>query len=311
MRGVLLLNMGGPDSLDAVRPFLFNLFSDREIIRLGPPFLQKPLAALISTIRSRKTRGLYRLIGGKSPLPGITNAQATALASRLAEQGHACNVYVGMSYWHPFIGDTLARMERDGVTEIVVLTLYPQFSQATAGAALGHFKRAAARHAFTSSVVPSWCTHPLYIEALAGKVREGMSHFAAPPLVLFSAHSLPKKLIDEGDPYLDETIKTIEAVARKVPMTWHLSFQSKSGPVQWLAPSTADKLAALGRQGVRELLVVPVSFVSDHIETLYEIDILFKNMASALGITLRRAPSLNTSPRFIDALADLVITHAR
>lgn len=311
MKGVLLLNMGGPDSLDAVRPFLYNLFSDREIIRLGPAFLQKPLAALISSVRSSKARELYSLIGGRSPLPEITTAQAAALEARLNAQGAGFRTYVGMSYWHPFITDTLDRIERDGISELVVLTLYPHYSRATAGAALGHFEKAVAGRPIKYAVVPSWFRHPLYVAALVEQIREGFRNFTQQPPVLFSAHSLPRKFIDEGDPYLAEIEGTIDAAAQQLPMARHLSFQSKSGPVAWLEPSTEAKLEELAKQGVRELLVVPISFVSDHIETLYEIDILYRKMARTLGITLRRAPSLNTSPRFIEALADLVETTGR
>jgi ferrochelatase len=153
----------------------------------------------------------------------------------------------------------------------------------------------------------SWFDHPLYIEALAERIREGLAWFEKPPAVLFSAHSLPQKFIDEGDPYVKETEGTIAAVTRKLDIDWRLSYQSKTGPVKWLEPTTEHMLRELAGQRVKDLLVVPISFVSDHIETLYEIDILYKEMAAGLGVTLKRARSLNTSEAFVRALADMVV----
>jgi ferrochelatase len=333
MTGVLLLNLGGPDSLDAVRPFLYNLFSDRDIIKLGPAFLQKSLASFISTMRARKTRGMYRLIGGKSPLGEITRAQAAALEDalnakyRTPEDG-PYRVYVGMRYWHPFIGESVEQMHRDGISDIVVLTLYPHYSIATTGSSIITLEKAAMEiyrtdrtkcretcenssytiHCphFTLRCITSWYNHPLYIEALEERIKSGFTLFKEQPEVLFSAHSLPQKFIDNGDPYLKEIQGAIAAITKKIDMRWHLSFQSKSGPVKWLEPSTEKMIEELAQRGVKDLLVVPISFVSDHIETLYEIDILYKDMAAGLGINLKRTESLNTSPTFIKALAEII-----
>ena len=334
MTGVLLLNLGGPDSLDAVRPFLYNLFSDRDIIKLGPAFFQKPLATFIATLRAKKTRGMYRLIGGKSPLGDITTAQAAALEDALnlnylAMEDRTYRVYVGMRYWHPFIEESVERMQREGISDIVALTLYPHYSIATTGSSIIKLEKAAMEiyrtdrnqcretcenssyiircpH-FTLRCITSWYNHPLYIEAIDECIKRGFALFKEQPEVLFSAHSLPQKFIDDGDPYLKEIEGTITAVTKKTAMRWHLSFQSKSGPVKWLEPSTEQMIEDLARRGVKDLLVVPISFVSDHIETLYEIDILYKDMAHSLGINLQRAESLNTSPTFIKALAEIVI----
>ena len=311
--GILLLNLGGPDSLGAVRPFLFNLFSDRDIIRLGPGPLQKPLAALIAALRGRKTREYYRLIGGKSPLLEITQAQADALEEALkplvSREGAArpLKVYVGMRYWKPFIETAVARMHSDGVRRVLALSLYPQYSVATTGSSVRKFKDVVSGFPMDHVCMTSWFDHPLYIEALAERIREGLAWFEKPPVVLFSAHSLPQKFIDEGDPYAKETEGTIAAVTRKLDIDWRLSYQSKTGPVKWLEPTTEHMLRELAGQGVKDLLVVPISFVSDHIETLYEIDILYKEMAAGLGVTLKRARSLNTSERFVRALADMVV----
>ena len=327
---VLLLNLGGPDSISAVKPFLFNLFSDREIIRLGPSFMQKPLAYLISSLRGRKTEGAYRLIGGKSPILDITNAQAKALEeelnSELIKSPHppfakggrgGIKVFIGMRYWHPLIEDTLEQMKRAGIDRILALSLYPQYSVATTGSSLSKLKEIVSKYPMEIFSIKSWHDHPLYVDALVEKIKNGINafnsslitHHSSPEQVhiLFSAHSLPVKFINEGDPYVDHVKATISEITKKIDIRWDLSYQSKSGPVQWLEPSTDKMIQELAQREIRNVLVVPISFVSDHIETLYEIDILYKNMAAAKGIRLERVESLNTSPLFISALKDIVL----
>lgn len=301
----------------AVKPFLYNLFSDREIIRLGPAFLQKTIASIIINVKLKKTLAAYRLIGDKSPLLDITTAQAKALEKQLnkslgreelqaGEGGCRFRVYVGMRYWHPFTEETLEQMHRDGVKKIIALSLYPHYSVATTASSIKHFKDSAAKYAFQHACITSWFNYPLYIEALAAQINEGFKSFDSKPHVLFSAHSLPQKIVDAGDPYVGEIRGTIAALAQRLDMQWHLSYQSKTGPVKWLEPTTERMLHELSGKGIKNLLVVPISFVSDHIETLYEIDILYKDMATALGMRLERVASLNTSVKFIEALADLV-----
>ncbi|RPI37449.1 MAG: ferrochelatase [Nitrospiraceae bacterium] len=311
--GVLLLNLGGPDSLRAVKPFLFNLFSDREIIRLGPSILQKPIAYLISSLRAKKTEEAYGLIGGKSPIWDITFAQAKALETALnQEQGPADHfkVTVAMRYWHPLIEEVIPGLYESGTRKLVVLSLYPQYSVATTGSSLNKLREVAAEYGLEIFSIPSWFNHPLYIDALVDSIREGMKLFgteAGGVRVLFSAHSLPVKFIEEGDPYVDQIKGTISEIIKKIDIKWSLSYQSKSGPVQWLGPSTEEMLKDIASEGTKNLLVVPISFVSDHIETLYEIDLLYKGMAEKLGMRLERAPSLNTSPLFVSAMRDIVI----
>jgi ferrochelatase len=321
--GVILLNLGGPDSLQAVRPFLYNLFSDRQIIRLGPEFMQKPLARLISAIRSKKTEKFYSLIGGKSPISEITREQAKALENSLTSAPctrHASpsfRVYVGMRYWHPFIEDVVPVIYRDGITRLIALSLYPQYSIATSGSSLSKFEEVAAAFPIETLSIPSWYDHPLYIEALADVIKKGIESFdgnsngRSEVHVLFSAHSLPQKIIEQGDPYVDQIMATIRKISEWIPMRWHLSYQSRSGPVKWLGPSTDTKLSELASEGVRKVLIVPISFVSDHIETLYEIDILYKNLAEELKIDLKRTASLNTHPVFIETLKELVLKGLR
>jgi len=311
LTGVILLNPGGPDSLQAIRPFLYNLFSDREIIRLGPASMQKPLAWLISTLRSPKTEKMYSQIGGKSPILDITRAQAVALEEALNKKSnspHSFKVYIGMRYWRPFTEEVVEQMSRDGIKKVIGLSLYPQYSVTTSGSSISEFRKAASRYGMEIIIVDSWHNHPLYIEALVDVIKRGLASFEreSNPHILFSAHSLPQKIIDQGDPYVDQTVETIREIEKLLPITWHLSYQSKSGPVKWLEPSTEDKLEELAHAGIKNVLVVPISFVSDHIETLYEIDILYKDLAGKLGINLKRTESLNDHPKFIAALQDIV-----
>jgi len=317
--GIILLNLGGPDSIRAVSPFLFNLFSDRQIIQLGPPFLQKPLAWLIATIRSKKTKRYYSLIGGKSPILDITRAQAKALEEALNQRSAlSFKVYVGMRYWHPFIEDVVPMIYKDGIRKLIALSLYPQYSVTTSGSSLSKVKEVVAGFQIETFCISSWHNHLLYIEALADVIKKGIESFTPSSLiprpsslgdihVLFSAHSLPQKIIEKGDPYVNQVKETIREITKRIPIKWHLSYQSKSGPVKWLEPSTDEKLRELAAMGIKNILVVPISFVSDHIETLYEIDILYKDLAEKLGITLKRVDSLNTHIHFIEALKDIVI----
>lgn len=333
-KGVLLVNLGGPDSIDAVKPFLFNLFSDRDIIRLGPAFLQKPLAYLISTIRHKKTESFYKLIGGGSPIREITEAQARALEEVLnssvslssdrpdsppsGEGGMGeFKVYFGMRYWHPLIEEVVPKIHDEGIRRLVVLGLYPQYSIATTGSSVSKLKKVAGRYPVEIFDIPSWYDNPLYIDAIVEHIKRGLESFDSSFLtphssldnvhVLFSAHSLPVKFIDEGDPYLEQIRGTIREITKKIDITWDLSFQSRSGPVRWLEPSTDDMIKELAGKGIKNLLIVPISFVSDHIETLYEIDIVYKERAGRLGMRLERVESLNTSPLFISALKDIVL----
>lgn len=304
---VLLLQMGGPDSLEAVKPFLLNLFSDREIIKIGPAWLQPFIAKMIVSRRAPAVVEKYREIGGKSPLGELTQAQADALAAVL---GIPC--CVGMRYWHPFTSETLARMRKSGFKRLLALPLYPHYSRATSGSSLNDLTRclAALDNDFEVIRIPQFHDHPGYIDALVEKVHQGIAGFDDPYAVelLFSAHSLPQSFIDAGDPYLDQIRTTVRLVMEQFGgVKHHLAFQSRAGPVKWLEPSTDDKLRELASTGCRSLLVVPLSFVSDHIETLHEIDIEYAEEARRLGISsFRRTESLNCSPTFIACLADLV-----
>lgn len=307
--GVLLLNMGGPEKLADVRPFLYNLFSDRDIIRLGPFFMQKPLAWLISKRRAPKSMKTYEKIGGGSPLTAITRDQGNALQAVLREHGDY-TVLSAMRYWYPDSDSALKKLADKGITKIIALALYPHYSCATTGSSVQELKRAIGRSTtdFSLTVIDSWPTQPEFIETLARNIQETADTFAPDhPQVVYSAHSLPVSFIDGGDPYVDHIRATIKAIEKITDLPGELCFQSKSGPVEWLAPSTPDMLDSLAEMGCKNILMVPISFVSDHVETLYEIDMLYRDQAKSLGMRLESSQSLNCNPTFIDGLKNLVL----
>lgn len=315
--GVLLLNLGGPDKIEDVRPFLYNLFSDPEIIRLPSKALQKPLAWLISTLRAKKSQENYREIGGGSPLRNITEAQGTALEKRLQELGQDANIYIGMRYWHPFTEEAIAEIKRDGIEELVILPLYPQFSISTSGSSFRvleeMWNQDPELQKIRYTIIPSWYDNQGYLAAMADLIAQELDKFEHPEKarVFFSAHGVPVSYVEEaGDPYQEEIEKCTNLIMQTLnrPNEYTLAYQSRVGPVEWLQPYTEDALEELGKQGVKDLAVVPISFVSEHIETLQEIDIEYRELAEEAGIeNFYRVPALNTHPIFINSLADLVV----
>jgi len=315
---VLLFNLGGPETLQDVRPFLYNLFSDPEIIRIKSSILRKLLAWFISTTRQGKSRDLYRQIGGGSPLRRITEAQAAAVAAKMHERGCPANVYVGMRCWKPSIDEAVEQVLEDQITRLVILPLFPQYSSTTTGSCLRYFetlnKNLGLADKFEILVIQNWFDEPLYVESMADLICEELRGFGDTEPenihVLYSAHSLPARYVEEGDPYLEQTRQSVALIHSRLAPGYRssLGFQSKVGPVKWLSPATNDVLAQLGRKGNTNVLVVPVSFVSDHIETLQEIDVAYRELAIASGIReFRRSASLNLYPKFIDALVELAI----
>lgn len=315
--GVLLLNLGGPEQLEDVRPFLFNLFADPEIIRLPLPWLQRPLAWLISTTRAKRSQENYRQIGGGSPLRRITEEQAQALKESLKQKGQDISIYIGMRYWHPFTEEAIAHIKRDKVDRLVILPLYPQFSISTSGSSYRLLERLwnedPALNRVEYTAVSAWYDRPGYLRAMADLIAQELDKQPNPDQVhiFFSAHGVPVSYVEEsGDPYqkqIEECTKLImQTLNRPNPHT--LAYQSRVGPVEWLKPYTEDALKELGEQGVKDLLVVPISFVSEHIETLQEIDIEYREIAEEAGIhNFQRVPAPNTHPVFINDLADLVV----
>jgi ferrochelatase len=311
--GVVLLNLGGPERLDDVEPFLFNLFSDRMIIRLGPSFMQKTIARFIARRRAPKSAQAYAKIGGGSPLGKITADQARALEKELAALGNF-RVSMAMRYWHPRARETLTALQNEGVQRIIALPLYPHYSIATTGSSVADLMAAGQSFspAFRIEAIGSWPVQPRYIEALASTIIKGAALFNGEKIqVVYSAHSLPVKFIREGDPYVEHLKQTIAAVEAVTGMEGRLCYQSRSGPVEWLSPSPPDMLEELAQEGCKNVLMVPISFVSDHVETLYEIDMLYRDMAHDLGIHLERSPSLNLEPEFIAGLKELVLDKAK
>ena len=306
---ILLLQMGGPDSIESVEPFLFNLFSDRDIIRIGPAFLQPLIARFIARRRAPKSVGYYSQIGGRSPIRELTDIQARDLEGLL---GTEFRCFVAMRYWRPTTIEALAAVKREGISRVVALSLYPHYSRATTGSSINELKRVLAQAGveFDVSYIDRFYDHPLYIEALTTRIEEGLARLPSreEAHILFSAHSLPQSMINGGDPYLDHILETIRLVMERLgDMEYHLSFQSRAGPVKWLEPSTEEMVRKLAAASCKNLLMVPISFVSDHIETLYEVDIQYAEEARALGIdNFQRSPALNDSPLFIECLADLV-----
>ncbi|WP_088890550.1 ferrochelatase [Leptolyngbya ohadii] len=315
--GVLLLNLGGPDQLEDVRPFLFNLFSDPEIIRLPFPWLQKPLAWLISSSRAKKSQENYKEIGGGSPLRRITEEQAEALQDVLKQRGQDAQIYIGMRYWHPFTEEAVARIKRDGIDRLVILPLYPQFSISTSGSSFRLleqlWKEDPSLSQIDYTVIPSWYKRPGYLKAMADLIAKELDQLEHPDQghIFFSAHGVPVSYVEEaGDPYQQEIEECVELIMRTLnrPNPHTLAYQSRVGPVEWLKPYTEEAIEDLAKQDVETLVVVPISFVSEHIETLQEIDIEYREVAEEAGIEhFHRVPALNTHPVFIDDLADLVI----
>ena len=326
--GVLLLNLGGPETLDDVQPFLYNLFADPDIIRLpgALQFLQSPLAALLSNSRAPKSREAYESIGGGSPLRRITDEQANALQSALVAKGlKNAKCYVGMRYWKPFTEEAVEQIKADGVTKLVVLPLYPQFSISTSGSSLrlleqifGEDEYLATRMSHT--VIPSWYERPGYVQAMADLIKAELNRpdgqFDSPdePIVFFSAHGVPVSYVETaGDPYKEEMEECVALIMARlkemgVANEHVLAYQSRVGPVEWLKPYTDDVIRELGEKKTKAMVAVPISFVSEHIETLEEIDMEYRELAEESGVEQwGRVPALDTNPVFIDDLADAVV----
>ena len=312
---VVLMNMGGPDSLEAVEPFLYNLFRDHDLIPLPLGFLwQRRFARMVSRARAKHVREFYKLIGGRSPIGEITAAQAEKLQARL---GARFSCHVAMRYTAPFTRDAIAKVRDAGARTVVGLSLYPHYTTATTGSSLWELRRELAGKPPAAGAVElieidRWPDHPAYLDALAEQVRRGLEQFPvearAGVELLFSAHGLPETFIKKGDPYVADLEQTIAGVLARLggQHPWRLSFQSRAGKARWLEPSTDEVLRLLAKTGRKDILAIPISFVSDHIETLYEIDLLFGDEAKKLGLNFKRAPSLNAEPAFIEALAQLV-----
>jgi protoporphyrin/coproporphyrin ferrochelatase len=313
--GIVLFQLGGPDTLDAIQPFLFNLFCDPDIIDF--PFARigrRPLAKLISTTRAKKVEHHYSVIGGGSPIRRFTEGQARALENELHSMGVNARCFVAMRYWHPFTAEAVQQLQEAQCEEVVLLPMYPHYSSTTVGSSLNewnrHFHGDAPVH-----LVQSFYRDENYLDALIEKIHEALGRFPASrsPEIVFSAHSLPQSVIDKGDPYQRQIEETVELLMARGGWLnrYRLCYQSKVGASKWLQPSLHRTLRDLVEDQVRDICIVPVSFVSDHVETLGEIDHEAREEAAELGFRqFEMTSGLNDSPKFIRALANLVLQTA-
>ena len=297
MKAILLLAFGGPRSLDEVESFLTRLFRGR-----------KPSPDQVERVKER-----YRLIGGGSPLLKITQEQAKGLEKKLNVKGYGLKSYVGMRYGHPIIEETMKEMLQDGIEEVIAIPMAPFESRESTGAYIEEVKRVQKNigEGLKISFVVGWHMHPLFLEAIREKIHEGLMGFTPEERkgvhLLFTAHSLPKSIV-EKDPYAREIGESIRGVLKGLEgQSWHMAYQSKGGgPEEWVGPDVESVLTNLFEGGGQKVLIVPIGFVSDHIEILYDIDIVYRKKAESLGLVLKRSPSLNNSERFIQALANVV-----
>jgi ferrochelatase len=310
--GVVLFQLGGPDTLAAIEPFLYNLFCDPDIIDF--PFARigrKPLAKLISTTRARKVQHHYATIGGGSPIRRFTERQAQALEAELSDQGMNVRCFVAMRYWHPFTSEAIAQLQAARCDEVVLLPLYPQYSSTTTGSSLNEWRRLYRDDVPVHNVGPFY-EHPSYLDAVIEKIEEALARFPVPERaeLVFSAHSVPMSVIFKGDPYQRQIEETVRLLMERGgwPNRHRLCYQSKVGASKWLQPSLHRTLQDLAAERAQEVCIVPVAFVSDHVETLGEIDHEAREKARRLGIRqFEMSAGLNDSPKFISALGQLVL----
>jgi ferrochelatase len=318
--GLVVMNLGGPDSLDDVEPFLRRLFGDPDVIQLGwLSFLQPLLARAVAKRRGPMSRAAYQQIGGRSPIRAETTAQADAVAAELARRGLAVKPVVAMAAWHPFANEALSALAAAGIGRAVALPLYPHESRATTGSSLNQLEEARAdQGGIEIAAIKRYPDADGYVRAVVERFEEAVAtlpaeHRQTAP-VLFSAHGLPESYIKRGDPYLDDVRITVEAVIRRLGIgpRARLCFQSRVGPQRWLGPTTEAVLDELAGAKTPAVVVVPIAFTGEHIETLQEIDILYKERAQQAGIVhFARARTVGCHPAFIGALADLVEAAAR
>ncbi len=309
---VVLFNLGGPDSLKAVKPFLFNLFNDNAIIRMPQPF-RYLLAKMIAFRRGSKARAIYQHMGGKSPLLDLTRAQADALEKKLKKEGEY-KVFVCMRYWHPMSGSVAKNVKAYEPDRVILLPLYPQYSTTTTGSSFSDWDAASAKAGLTAPT-SRICCYPADNGFVASHVKQIKDTYwkaaeDGQPRILFSAHGLPEKIIKEGDPYQWQVEKTVAAITQILSiedLDYSLCYQSRVGPMEWIKPSTEDEIKRAAADKV-PVVVVPVAFVSEHSETLVELDIEYRELAEKHGVPgYWRVAALGTDDYFIDALADLVL----
>ncbi len=306
---VVLFNLGGPDGPDAVLPFLINLFSDPAILRMGQPF-RWLLAQTIARRRAPLARGIYAQIGGGSPILAQTQAQAAALEAELADLGDV-KIFIAMRYWHPRAALAAEKVRAFGPDKVVLLPLYPQYSTTTTASSVSEWEKVSFGMTAPVAVIGCYPSEPWFtlahVQAITPLVEEARK--IGPPRILFSAHGLPKRISDDGDPYAGQTERTAQAIAEQLGLSaedWRVCYQSRVGRLEWIGPSTDDEIQRAGRDGV-PVVVVPIAFVSEHSETLVELDIEYRHLAEKSGVPgYFRAPTPGDEPTFIQGLATLV-----
>ena len=311
---IVLFNLGGPDQPASVRPFLVNLFKDPAILRV--PFFVRPwLARIIALARTKAASANYAILGGKSPLLELTEEQARHLEASLGDLNAKC--FVAMRYWHPFSIETARAVKDYGPDEVVLIPLYPQYSTTTTGSSLTAWREAAAQVGLIAPTTALCCYHsdPGYVRATAAMVRQTYDQARAslPPAtglrVLFSAHGLPESIVKAGDPYQFQVERTVALVARALDipgLDFTVCYQSRATPQKWIDPSTEYEIERAAHDKVA-ILVVPIAFVSEHSETLVELDVEYRELAEHKGVPAYfRSPAQNSDPGFIEALAELV-----
>ncbi len=350
--GVVLFNLGGPDSLDAVEPFLYNLFQDPDIFTFPlAGLIRKPLAKLISKRRAKKSRVYFEYMGGKSPITELTLRQAEALEKKLnsrplpdpwhrrhgvpllckerenelplftkegIEGRSAFKVVVAMRYWNPSTEDALKILQQEGIQKVILLPLYPHYSYTTTRSSEREWDLKCKKleiHFEKVFRVSDYHQHPLYIKAVAARIREALAKFPAEKQkevhLLFSAHGIPLKKIEAGDPYEKQIHESVRGVMQELKQSYSssLSYQSKIGRAKWLEPNTIEMIEKLARENKKYMVAVPISFVSDHSETLYELKKLYGELAQSLGVEqYELMPALNDHPLFVECLREVVLS---
>ena len=312
---VVLFNLGGPDDQGSVRRFLFNLFNDRAIINLPTP-LRFFLAVIISIKRSKKARHIYQQIGGKSPILEQTQKQAQALSDILSSRskGDEYKIFVSMRYWHPMSEAAIKNVKNYSPDKIILLPLYPQFSSTTTASSFSDWDNKCANLGLNVPTIRICCypTQKSFIASHARKIRDSYWKAAeyGKPRVLFSAHGLPEKVIKSGDPYQYQIEKTSAAVAQILAvddLDYRVCYQSKVGPLTWIGPSTEEEIEIAARER-KPLVIVPIAFVSEHSETLVELDLEYRALAEKLGVvSYQRVAALGVDEFYIEALAEMVL----
>ncbi len=310
-KAVVLFNLGGPDSLTSVEPFLYNLFFDPAIIRLPKP-LRFLIAKLISKRRAPIAQDIYRHIGGSSPLLEQTREQAAALETCLQEGEDDYQVFIAMRYWHPRASEAVHQVLDFDPDEVILLPLYPQFSTTTTGSSVKEWQEEA-KNAGLNVPTSKLCCYPTdkgFIKANVTLIREKFETIEGEkPRLLFSAHGLPKKIVEAGDPYQWQVEQSVDAIVKELDipdLDYRICYQSRVGPVEWIKPATEDEIEAAGADK-KAIMVIPVAFVSEHSETLVELDIEYAELAEEKAVpAYYRIPTVRTHPDFINGLADLV-----